>query len=81
MLAPPAPPGSSNTARVSAWALRAAAQLAAGAADFVLLEVWERQRAAMWCQLGGGGSPLMRTSGPVLLVYAWHGDDLCDPQK
>jgi hypothetical protein len=51
-----------------AAAARAALSAAAGALDFVLLEVFERDRAALW---GALKNPCFK--GPVLLLYRWGG--------
>ncbi|KAL6764346.1 hypothetical protein V8C86DRAFT_2474320 [Haematococcus lacustris] len=55
--------------------LQAGVQLAAGAADFLGLEVWEQQRREMWAVLAGSW---LACQGPSLFTYSWD-DSVADP--
>ncbi|KAJ9516343.1 hypothetical protein QJQ45_001043 [Haematococcus lacustris] len=55
--------------------LQAGVQLAAGAADFLGLEVWEQQRREMWVVLAGSW---LACQGPSLFTYSWD-DSVADP--
>ncbi|GFH11828.1 uncharacterized protein HaLaN_07395 [Haematococcus lacustris] len=55
--------------------LQAGVQLAAGAADFLGLEVWEQQRREMWAVLAGSW---LVCQGPSLFTYSWD-DSVADP--
>jgi len=53
----------------------AAFKVAAGALDFGGLEVFERQRVALWRRVAGS---LLACQGPTLIAYSWD-DAIADP--